>query len=101
MDIIDINELEFLDGTYDNHKIAKYGSFVIKNDVKICNKETITVYQVQDDIVLVYISGSSWTNNFTIEGMKYDSSLKSGHLSIVIGRHNKIVRDKAIDVVLG
>ena len=100
MNTLDIKEFEFFGGTYDNYKVARYGSFVRRNGAKIANKETITVYQGQDDIVFVNISGFSWKHNFIIENMTYIGMPVSGHLERVIGKHNQIVRNKTIDNVL-
>lgn len=100
MELIDINELEFLGGTYDNHRVAKYGSFVMRNGVKIANKHTIVIHQGQDDIVFVSIYCRDWEHNFIVEDMRYIAMHYSGHLERVIGRHNQIVRNKTIDNVL-
>lgn len=101
METLDIKNFEFFGGTYGNYKVARYGSFIRKNGVKISNKETITVYQGQDDIVFVNISGFSWQHNFIIENMKYDSKFSSGHFNAVIGVHNQKIRNNKIDEFLG
>ncbi len=101
MNIIDVKELKFFGGTYDNFKVAKYGSFILKNGHRISNKETITVYQGEDDIVFVYISGFSWKHNFILEDINYNSINFNDGLNIIVSKHNSIVRNKTIDNVLG
>lgn len=103
MDIIDVDKLEFFHGyTYDDYHVSRHGSFIYDVGRKVANENTITIYQGCDDIVFVTITGfTNWRHSFIIEGMNFDINREKNHISIIVARHNQIIRNKTIDNLLG
>jgi len=94
MELIELNKILFLSGTYDNYHVAKYSSFIFdEKGRKVANEYVIDINQGDDSIVFVEVLGRGIEEYFIIENMEFDST-NYYDIEKVVNHYNNMVKTK-------